>query len=181
MSTTATTERPTIPRLPNERPERYQARVEYIVAGPDRSLEAVSQKLAKSVPLIKRWSSADDWTDHARKWDELMVHLRTEAQTQAEIDAYRRDLEDHRKRYGDAGKNLYKVAMGLMNAIALQLQGQTIEGKDGKKYTLPAMKIDQGAITILARAMTIAADLEAHALRLGEILPKLDHDVLDSQ
>lgn len=170
MPNPATTERPIeLPRIANEHPARYQARTIYITMGADRSLDAVSQRLAKSVPLLKRWSSEDHWSEHAARYDETVYTLAA----RDAADAYRRDLEDHRKRYGDAGKNLYKIAGGLMNTIAQQLQGRTIEGKDGKTYTIPTMKIDQGAITVLARALATAADLEAHALRLGDLLPKL--------
>lgn len=192
MTTPATIERPTIelPREEGESARAHAARVEYILAGPGRSFDKLLERFqtATKPPPTKRrdtlvdWSTQYDWQAHARRYDDLILDMRTQAQTQAEIDAYRRDLEDHRKRYGDAGKNLYVLAAGLTNAIAAQLRGQTIEGKDGKKYTIPTMKLDQGAITVLARALTIAADLEAHALRLGDILPKLDHDnVLDSQ
>jgi hypothetical protein len=153
-------DRPTIERLPDEHPARFQARVEYIVAGPDRSLELVGQKLGKSRVLLERWSSADGWVDHARRWDNLIVNLRT----QAEVDAYRRDLEDHRKRYGDAGKALYQVAAKMLKKL---------------DASVPTMEATPQTLAIASRAMTIAADLEAHALRLGDILPKLDHDVQD--
>jgi hypothetical protein len=172
-----TAERPTIERLPDEHPARFQARVEYIVAGPERSLESVSQKLGKSRVLLERWSSADGWVDHARRWDSLIVNLRT----QAEVDAYRAELEDHRRRYGDMGKALYQVAAKLLKQLD-GIAGQapkTIEGKDGKWYKIPGIEITPATLTVASRAVTIAADLEAHALRLADILPKLDHDVQD--
>jgi hypothetical protein len=157
-------------------------KVAYVTMGPGRSLEKLRRQTegrsgaTQRLPTLEEWSSRFDWAATARAWDDQQAA----AAARDAAYQYRRDLEDHRKRYGDAGKNLYKVAVGLMNTIAAQLQGQVIEGKDGKRYTIPAMKIDQGAITILARTMTIAADLEAHALRLGDILPKLDQDGSDS-
>ncbi|MBE0540188.1 MAG: hypothetical protein IH623_02275 [Verrucomicrobia bacterium] len=33
----------------------------YLSLGPERSLELVSKKCAKSVPLLKRWSAKFDW------------------------------------------------------------------------------------------------------------------------
>lgn len=179
MSNITTTERPTIPRLPDEHPARYQARTEYIVAGPDRSLESVARKLGKSRVLMERWSSEDGWVDHARQWDDLIVNLRT----QAEVDAYRRDLEDHRKRYGDMGKALYQVAAKLLKQLdkAVEQRPRQIKGADGRTYDIPGIEPTPQTLAIASRAVTIAADLEAHALRLGDILPKLDHDnVLDS-
>ena len=159
MTTTTTAERPTIERLPDERPERYAARVEYIVAGPDRSLESVSQKLGKSRVLLERWSSADGWVNHARQWDQLIVNLRT----QAEVDAYRRDVEDHRKRYGDAGKSLWQVSARLLqelNAIINQ-PPKTIKGADGKTYKIPGIELTPATLAIASRAMTIAAAMAA--------------------
>lgn len=169
----------TIDRLPNERAERYEARVAYITAGPDRSLAHTGQKLGKSVALMERWSAADDWTTHAARYDETVFTLA--AQEAAE--QYRADLEDHRRRYGDAGKALYQVAAQLLKQLS-QIAGQqprTVEGKDGRTYKIPGIELTPATLTVASRAMTIAADLEAHALRIGDILPKLDHDVLDSE
>jgi hypothetical protein len=165
----------TIPRLDNETPKAYAARVEYIVAGPGRSLDGVSQKLAKSVPLLKRWSSAYDWVSHAQRYDDALTHFNI----QLNVEQYRRDLEDHRARYQKAGKDLFTVAQGFMAVLAQSLRGQTIEGKDGKRYVIPAMEMTPGALTIAARALATAADLEAHALRIADLMPKLD--VYDSE
>lgn len=37
-----------------------------------RSLQKVSQKLAKSLPLIKRWSSRHDWVYRVREYDKFI-------------------------------------------------------------------------------------------------------------
>lgn len=174
---TTTAERPTIERLPDEHPARFQARVEYIVAGPDRSLERVRQKIGmRSVRRLEMWSSEDGWGEQARRWDELIVNLRT----QAEVDAYRRDLEAHRKKAMDAGRSLFTVAGRLLQQIDTALANpRRIEGKDGKMYTLHGIDLNSSSLAVAARGLTAALDLEAHALRLGDILPKLDHEVLD--
>jgi hypothetical protein len=41
------------------------------------------------------------------------------------------------------------------------------------------MEMTPGALTIAARALATAADLEAHALRIADLMPKLD--VYDSE
>ena len=175
----ATVDRVTIPRLENERAERYQARTLYTTMGPDRSLRAVAQKLNKSLTIIGRWSTEDDWPALVAAYDQMLGNLAA----RDAADAYRRDLEDHRKRYGDAGKALYQVAAQVLKQLS-QIAGQqpaVIEGKDGKFYKVSGLELTPATLTTAARAMTIAADLEAHALRLGDILPRLDHDVLDRE
>lgn len=173
----------TIERLPEESARAFRARTEYVTAGPDRSLEKTRQRLGKSAAgytrTLEEWSSRFDWAATARAWDDQQVAFAT----QEAANQYRADLEDHRKRYGDAGKALYQVAAQLLTQLS-KIAGQPpgiIEGKDGKFYKVPGIELTPATLTVASRAMTIAADLEAHALRIGDLLPKLDHDILDSE
>lgn len=178
MTTTTTTERLTItlPREEGESARAHAARVEYVLAGPDRSLDKTRQRLGKDAAgytrTLEEWSARFDWTSHARRYDEMVINMRT----QEAAEQYRRDLEDHRKRYGDAGKSLWQVAARLLQELntIIATPPRTIEGKDGRLYKIPGIELTPATLTIASRAMTIAADLEAHALRLGDILPKLD-------
>ncbi len=160
----------TIPSLENESQPAYQARVRYVVLGEQRSLDVVAQELHKSRSLLGRWSERHHWQEHARRYDELLASLAA----QAHAEQYRKDLEEHRSRYQSAGRDLYNVAQGLMVLLAQSMRGRTIEGKDGKVYTIPTMEMTPNTLSIAARALTIAADLEAHALRIADVLPKLD-------
>lgn len=172
-----------VPRLDEESARAHAAKIAYVTMGPDRSLEKTRQRLGKSAAgytrTLEEWSTRFDWAATARAWDDQQAA----AALAHAADAYRRDLEDHRKRYGDAGKALYQVAGAVLQRLnkALAQPAQTIKGADGKIYELPGIKITPELLTTAARAMTIAADLEAHALRLADILPKLDHDVLDHE
>ena len=47
---------------PKEGAKAFAAFRAYLEMGPERSLEAVAQKFAKSSRLMKRWSSKFDWT-----------------------------------------------------------------------------------------------------------------------
>lgn len=162
-----------LPRETGESARAYAARVRYVTMGPGRSIDKVADqngiKTGSRPSNYLEWSRKYGWVACAEKYDQEIAFITV----QEAAAAYRRDLEDHRQRYQKAGKDLHRVALGLMSTIAAQLQGQVIEGKDGRKYTIPAMKIDANAITVLSRALTTAADLEAHALRLSELLPKL--------
>ncbi len=163
----------TIPRLEKESMPAYQARVRYIVLGEARSQEKVSKELGKSLDLIGRWSARDHWVEHAQRYDETLATLAA----QAHAEEYQQELEDHRKRYQKAGKDLYTVAAALIGVCAQALRGKTIKGADGQTYTIPAMEITPNTLAIAARALTTAGDLEAHALRIADILPGLErHD-----
>jgi hypothetical protein len=48
---------------PNESAKAFAAFSLYLSLGPQRSLDAVSQRSAKSIPLLKRWSRKYDWSD----------------------------------------------------------------------------------------------------------------------
>lgn len=155
-----------LPRLPNERSERYEARTTYILMGADRSLYAVSQKLGKSRELMERWSSADGWVNLSADYDQTVYTLA--AQSHAE--EYQEQLKAFRIKYGKAGDDLHKVANSMLVLFSRQLQGQKIEGKDGKVYLIPAVEMNAGTLGQIKSALQAAADLEALALRVEGLL-----------
>lgn len=159
-----------IPRLDGESSRAYEARVRYIVAGPRRSLDSVAQELSKSRPLIARWSKAHGWVDSAAAYDQTLASL----VAHANAEQYRRDLEDHRERYQKAGKDLYAVSLALLQACARAIRGQKIKGADGQEYLIPAMELTPASLSTAMRGLQAAGDLEAHALRLADLLPQLD-------
>jgi hypothetical protein len=149
-----------IPRLPNERAERHEARVLYLTMGADRSQEAVSQKLGKSRQLIGRWSAEDNWAEQAQRYDSSMA-LVAVARHRAEYD---KALEEHRRKVLEKTASLAKLLDGLEGQIIRALAGTVIEGKDGKTYYIPKMAIEVSAIAALMRGRLTVADMEAHAL-----------------
>lgn len=163
----------TIERLPDESAKAYQARVEYVTMGPQRSQEAVSQRLGKSRQLMYRWATRYDWTATARAWDDQQA-----AALQAEAAAqYRADLAAHRKRAGDASQALYAVAGQLITAINKALAGpRQIRGDDGKVYTLHSIELTANTFQIAAKAMQTSLDLEAHKLGIDQLMPQLTDD-----
>jgi hypothetical protein len=156
----------TLPRLPNEHPARYEARTAYILMGADRSLEAVSQKLSKSVPLMKRWSSEDNWTELAANHDQTVYTLAAQAQS----DEYQESLKAFRTKYGKTGDDLHKVASVMLATFAQQIQGKKIVDKDGKTHVLPGMEMNVSTLGQIKAALQTAADLEALALRVESLL-----------
>lgn len=167
----------TIPRLPDETPRAYAARVEYVTMGAGRSLARLSgrneggSRVTTRLATLERWSAQYGWVDSARQYDDAAAALRI----QAAADAYRRDLEDHRQRYAKAGRDLYTVATAMVAHMARHLRdaGRTLELRDGTTYTVPAVRLSDTTLGAVSRALTIAGDLEAHALRLEELIPQL--------
>ena len=144
----------TIERLPEETPKAYQARVEYIVAGPSRSLDKLRQKYARNTSYKRQlqvWSSRYDWVECARKYDEAAAHLVTQKAT----DDYLAALADYRKRYSDMGKGLWQAAAVLTRRLATEAA---------------SMDIGPGTLALAANAARTAADLEALALRIEHVL-----------
>lgn len=56
-------------RQKGESAQAYEAFVIYRDMGPDRSQRAVSQKCSKSISLIRRWSSANNWQERVRAFE----------------------------------------------------------------------------------------------------------------
>lgn len=168
----------TIERLPEETPRAYQARVDYITAGPSRSLEKLRQQIGKgSVRYLEQWSSRFDWVECARKYDEAAAHL----VTQEALEQYRADLEAHRKKASEAGQALYQVAGQLLKKVNAALATpRQIEGKDGRMYTLHGIDFNSSALgsalSTVTRSFQTALDLEAHALGVDKLLPSLETD-----
>jgi hypothetical protein len=155
-----------IPRLPDESSRAYEARVRYVTMGPERSIDKVAHQRgiktgSRSTTLLE-WSRQYGWVESARQYDEQQAFLTI----QEAAAAYRKDLEEHRDRYGKSGKALHAVAVEMLTQ--LRASAKSID------YT-PA------ALSTIARALTVAADLEAHALRIADLLPKLSTDESDSQ
>jgi hypothetical protein len=66
-------------QLPGESPRAFQAFVIYRNTEPkERSLQRVASELAKSIPLVKRWSSRWDWVERVREWDDYQEMRRLE-------------------------------------------------------------------------------------------------------
>ncbi len=140
-----------LPRLDNESARAYAARTEYILMGAERSTAKVGQKLGKTKDLMDRWSSRYGWADRAREYDEQMTYITI----QAASDAYRADLADYRKRYGEMGKALYQASALLLKRVIEQSK---------------TLDIGPGTLTLITNAAKTAADLEALALRVEDLL-----------
>jgi hypothetical protein len=164
MTTTDTATTTVIPRLEGESNRAYEMRVRYVTMGPGRSIDKVGQQSSdkRAAGHIQRWASQFDWAATARAWDDQ----RAAEVSAAAADSYRRELEDHRERYGKAGKALHNLAAAYLNKLA-----QRIKDLDSSEIKAGRLALD---VRTAAAALQIAGDLEAHALRVADLLPKLD-------
>jgi hypothetical protein len=146
----------TLPRIEGESARAFRARTEYVLMGADRSLDKTRQKLGKSAGytrVLQEWSSRYGWQDSARAYDEQISYITV----QEAADAYRSDLADYRKRYGDMGKALYGSAAKMLKKINASLDNGSIP-------------LGPNAIVSVLNAAKTAADLEALALRVEHLL-----------
>jgi hypothetical protein len=166
----------TIERLPEESSKAYAARVEYVTAGPQRSLDRLRQNYGKTTAYTRQlevWSARYDWAATARAWDDQQAA----AAIQAAAEQYRADLEAHRKKAMDAGQGLYSVAGQLLKKLNSALASpRQIKGEDGLFYTLHGIDFNAAVLTTVSRALQTALDLEAHALGVDKLLPSLEAD-----
>jgi hypothetical protein len=157
----------TIPRHPDESAKAYTARVEYVTMGPSRSIDRVGRNRGKGgarSTVLQEWSTKYNWVDSARRYDDAVAYITI----QDAAAQYRKDLEDHRQRYGKSGRELHALANTYIRKLADRLR------------SLDSADITPGRIAndvrTVAAALTVAADLEAHALRVADLLPRLADD-----
>jgi uncharacterized protein YcfJ len=168
-----------LPQYDDESAKAYRARVEYVTMGEGRSLEKLADRaqsapkarLSQRLATLKEWSARYGWVESARQYDQSLAYI-TVQEAQAR---YREDIAEYRQRYQQTGKDLHKVATALLGQMAQYMRGKTIEGKDGKTYTVPAFEMNGGTLGQIKSAFQAAADLEALALRIEPLLGTLDN------
>jgi|DewCreStandDraft_4_1066084.scaffolds.fasta_scaffold103642_3 hypothetical protein len=95
-------------QLPRESSKAFAAFTAYLELGPQRSLAAVSQKLAKALPTIKDWSAKFEWPARVAAHTAHMASVERAAQEtelrakaaewlQRQIDLKEREWEMHEK------------------------------------------------------------------------------------
>lgn len=100
-------------RQKGEGSQAFEAFSLYLDMGANRSIRAVGQELGKSRALIERWSSAYDWVERCRAWDN---YLKQEAQKAAIAEA-----KSMTRRHIKMAQKIQDAAM-----IALQNKGSAM-------------------------------------------------------
>lgn len=96
-------------RQENETPKQFEAFKVYRDMGEERSLMKVSNQLNKSVPLLGRWSSANNWVERAAAWDAEQDRILRQEQI--------KDIKKMRKRHADTGALMVAVAQKALQKM----------------------------------------------------------------
>jgi len=147
-------------RLPDESVKANSALLAYASLGPGRSLEKLRQKYGKNAAYtrqLERWSSQHNWQERIKIYDTEMAR-----EHQRRIsEQYLRDLEEHRDRYGQTGKELYVVSRVLLGKLAQAMQDDELP-------------LNTASLHAVVRSLQLSVELEAHSLSLDRLLPMLD-------
>ena len=149
-------------RREGETSQAFEAARVYFDLGTNRSLAAAGRKLAKSIPLLKRWSAQWNWVERARAWDDIRVReldaevkkamaaaaLRVAAEWETRENVYRERL------YQSHIRGLNKFDQMLAFPLAT-VTTETEEGPNGpvKRTTVRPAKWTFDTAHRLARAM----------------------------
>lgn len=144
-------------RLSGESAQAHEAFTLYVNMGADRSTAKVAQRLSKSKTLINRWSGHHKWQERVRAYDAMLAY----AAAQQATERYLADLEEHRDRYRQTGRELHAVARSLLGRVATAMQ----------QNELP---LNGATLNTLVRCFQASVNLEAHSLSLDRLLPMLD-------
>jgi hypothetical protein len=163
------------PQRAKESAQAYEAFVEYCLMGADRSQEHVSRKLGKNKVQMHRWSTTHDWVARSREYDQAVANENALAVQQKIRRKYLTDLETHRKKSMDAAVGLYTVAGQLLNRLSEQVNqpARQLFDERGRAVDIPAMEVPAGMLGTIKNTFATALDLEAHALGLDALMPRL--------
>lgn len=154
----------------------YQAARIYFELGPERSLEAVRQRLGKSKALMERWSTRFHWVDRAASFDDHLARQRQAAMEHAE----RADVEKWATRRAEQREREWQLSERLIEKATQMLNFplQQVEKQDGDKVTIirPARWSFADAAKLLdtaAKAARLAAEMEtertAHSVTVEQL------------
>lgn len=118
-------------RQKGESDKAYEAFVTYRDMGADRSIRAVAQKLDKSRTQIGKWSSAWDWTERVRIYDNEL-----ETEVRAKVIKGRKDMTD---RHIKIAMQLQKKALEALNSLEVK----AMTPKDIKEFLKMATDLER--------------------------------------
>jgi len=140
-------------KRPGEGERAFAAFTIYRNLGPQRSLSKVAQAVAKSLPLMKRWSRRWRWSVRASAWD---AHL------------HKVDDNERRRAVKDACARHVNLAQALQHRVTLQLKA--LQERDKRQPEVPVQDLTAGD---MARWLETGVRIE----RLGLGLPTSNHSV----
>lgn len=118
-------------RQTDESAKAYEAFASYRDMGSERSIRAVAHKLGKSSTIIARWSSAWNWVERARAWDNELTR-------RAKAEAVKK-VKDMTGRHINIAMQLQKKALEALTALDLA----EMSPKDIKEFLKAATELER--------------------------------------
>ena len=146
-----------IPYAQGERSKAYEAKVAYLLMGGYRNKADVAAKVNATITTVSAWAARYQWDEAAVQYDEAVAQHKIKLVE----DAYRQDVEEYMKRYREVGRELQETAVELLQEMRARMRR-------------PTFPVTQNTLGLSSRALLAAADLEAHSLRISEILPQFE-------
>lgn len=119
-------------RQKGETPQAFEAFSAYRDMGSKRGLRSVAQRLGKSLTLISRWSSAWEWVERCRAYD-------NDLERQERIQAAK-DLKEARKRQRKTGYFMQKKATEALD----RLNAEDLDASSIIKLIVEGAKLERG-------------------------------------
>jgi hypothetical protein len=110
----------------SETEKQYQAFTQYLLLGPDRSIEKVGQKWSKSgaTSRLQIWSSENNWVARAAAYDQFLAKDSITAQMQANVS---KEILDYRKRAANLAAIETETSTVLLQKLIPKLKTIDVE------------------------------------------------------
>ena len=147
-----------IPRLEGETARAYDARLQYLLMGPQRSIDKVSgaQKEGKrSSRYLFSWSERFNWVEHARRYDDAVASLTVHRATTE----YQEQLENQRREAFSLGSEMLNASRAMLADIMARRQ---------------QMDYRPGDLAIVAKVAMAGLEARSHALNIDRLMQMLE-------
>ena len=156
ITTTPTIE---IPRLEGETARAYNARVQYITMGPQRSIDRLADQVGinsrSRYTYMRDWSVRFNWVEHARRYDDAVASLTVHRATTE----YQEQLENQRREAFSLGSEMLDASRAMLADIMARRQ---------------QMEYRPGDLAIVAKVAMAGLEARSHALNIDRLMQMLE-------
>lgn len=160
------TDRQPYDRRLSESPKAFDAFCVYRDLGIDRSFEAVSSQLSKSVSLMRRWAAKHEWSERVDAWDVAQDYERQKEAIAAKRKEYKQNLAEFQKNNLAVGRAAFKATATTTKQIMEFVErNERIDSWD-----------DANKAANIIKGLAGLSDLWAKALAVDRLLERLEGD-----
>jgi hypothetical protein len=146
----------------NESKEAFEAFALYRDLGIERSMRLVSERLAKSESLMKRWSARHSWRDRAAAFDKWQDTETVRAQQVERV----KQIEEMRDRHSKVATMAQNVVVRKLSQIAQmkddEIQKWKITPRDLMYWLVEAVKMERQARGEAGEVVAVISPEEMH-------------------